>query len=311
MRNCYNDALSNGPILQKTFVAFLLLKGCLGTFIFPSLLKELSGHSKLYFLLQQLMIFLFLGSTFAPALTVYNMLEGFMHKFDWNMDDIMFVQPLCLFFNNVCYYLQYAFSFLQMLNYQAMICNPLSYQEYILPKNFFRRGAVVFIASLIIPAPLLSLLVVSVHTKNFNVLRWVLNVFHLTVFLVYRMIYSFSIVVIARKIKNALNESKRTRNGHDSNSSLFIVICIVPLINNFIYLAADIPYLVSPFYHSRSTCNDLFGYFSAQVCLPLMAGTYMVGSMLQCGSYLVYIPNLRISACKRAASFASRICTTK
>ena len=59
--------------------------------------------------------------------------------------------------------------------------------------------------------------------------------------------YTITLVFLAFKIRSSLISSRELRNG-TNNSPLFVVICVIPLINNVIYLGSDIPKMMMGYY---------------------------------------------------------------
>ena len=69
------------------------------------------------------------------------------------------------------------------------------------------------------------------------------SVYNAVVLILLRIGYTTILSMIAVKVRSSLAESRGVREGKN-NHPLFIAICIVPLINNILYLGSDIPQLI-------------------------------------------------------------------
>ena len=118
-------------------------------------------------------------------------------------------------------------------------------------------------------------------------------------FILIKITYTVILAIIACKIKNALNSSQNIRNQDKKNSipALFIIVCLIPLFNNFLNWCTDIPIILYNYYNkwSREAKYTEFNF----VHLPLSVSSYLLGSIIQCISYLIYFPKLRTGPCSK------------
>ena len=321
LNKCKEYMEKHTPILLKAFIPLLLFTFIIGCLILPILLKKLRGHSSAYFFLQQLFAILYLSLTFIPlylSLTFIPLI--FEHKITTKSSNsaeygmgfsrydyiIMILIPFLDFLKNVFHYQYYLFSLLLSLHYDSMICKPMLFKEYISLKNVLCRVLYSSILSILLSlddfiAFLNRAFILVPSGFRVKVIQNMIVIYSVKLVLI-KVAQTVALAIIACKIKNALNSSQNIRNQDrkDYIPALFIVVCLIPLFNTLLHWCSDIPIIFfknwishSLNYYLCDTTNLEFDYMH----LPLSVSSYLLGSILQCISYLISFPQLRTGPC--------------
>ena len=354
MGHCRRRERSNQPVLFKIFIPSFSVHVLIACVLLPLLLKNLRGHSKGFFIFQQVAVVLYLLFTFLESLIDLHMsfeppkMNEFKISYKLNLTTNVSLttnqsltlqnglQKLLNFasfakqsidqnnqipakfsymwdsLRNIFFYQQAMFSILQSLHYRAMICDSLHFEEY--RKTIFRRLIFVVTCSLFLSFPHLVFLGLElsrtepVATFEFvkRSYKQVMYLFDMTGMATMKVTSIVIMVFAAYSVKNALNQSEEIRDQRTDRSSLpplFIVVCLVPLFNNFLFLFGDVPRFILYLVHylvgkwKFSSCLDHNSFFSVNILLPLNFLVYCLGSLLQCFAFLYYFPNLRKTLC--------------
>ena len=122
-------------------------------------------------------------------------------------------------------------------------------------------------------------------------------IFSIVQFGILKVVYTVLLIIQTSKIKKSLCQSNALRNGTDNlhGMSLFIVVCIIPTVNNAVYLCSDLPQIVFTYIerNTKNGCDETLVNFSLRVQMPLIAVSYFFGSLLQCITYIIIFPKVR------------------
>ena len=202
------------------------------------------------------------------------------------------------------------FALLQILNYRAMICDPMKFQKYGQWENVTKRVILVLATSVFLSTPQLILLCLEFAGMS-HLVEFVDNILHkveISKMAIIRIVCIFFTVIIAKSIKKALVASREIRNEGDGvrqTPSLYVVVCLVPLFSNVLNFLGDISEAVAlaidtiwgDRYFFSEGCEQSLGYFRITVYMPLIFVTYLTGTVIQCCSYLLLFPKLRKNVC--------------
>ena len=283
--------------------------------LIPCLLHNMRGVSKAYLVLQQLSANVFLIKLVILMVPYRNKsrdLTSFVSGgYTWSFTE--FSENI----GNVCFYQQFFYSVLQSLNFYHMICKPLKFAEY--SKNWcvVCRVAFISIVSIVLNVPKLieSVMFKFASTWVFSQIESYLqvrrfnSVYNAVVLILLRIGYTTILSMIAVKVRSSLAESRGVREGKN-NHPLFIAICIVPLINNILYLGSDIPQLIRSYrditYSDMDRLNKFYADWRLFECrFILTTAVYLTAAVIQCSAYLLCFPQLRRCLCE---SFAKDNC---
>ena len=287
---------SESPALVKTFISFLTLGASLCCILVPILLQNLRGSPKTFLVLQQISSVLFVAFSFTSMEINNSSLTELTSK-EWGDDSafakLVTTQKICNFFAAFFLSQHFVFSILQSFNYYEMITNPLHFEEYAMVKKVVCRALVLSLVSVILCVDYL----IECVTSSKSVTR-ALHVFRLAKYPIVKFSYTSTLVFVAYKIRLSLTQSNSIR-GSTRLSSLFIAVCIIPLVNNVLFLGVEVPNTVIPFIFSRKDnlhgafCMSGMGHFARHIQMPLTISVFTLGSLMQCASFLAGFPKLR------------------
>ena len=299
INNCLEEW--KGPLILKIFLPSIIITFAIVCVSIPFLLQNLRGPSKGYFLLQQLTVLFFLLFLFLPAVKLHNILddENFRSK-----RAILMLMPLWHFFSSFFYYQHSMFILLQSFTYKTMICDSVNFNEYNDTKNVLVRVASsIALSTFLSMAHLLHLGLLFSGNYAAEALSFYTCIVDTTTMAVVKVVSMAYLMVVSCTIRNALRQSDEIRNQNQNTAfpPLFIVVCIIPIINNLLYIIADglraaTDVLNSHWWKQASsdfTCN---GHF-VHIILPFTASVYTIGSIFQSCSYLYFFPRLRKELC--------------
>ena len=126
------------------------------------------------------------------------------------------------------------------------------------------------------------------------------TIMRMVVFGIVKISYTIALLVIASKVQVALKKS-REMNGKNNGGSLFIIVCSVPLINNFLSLVYEIPSLLIPFLNWWDNKTQFHCSSSMVMSRPFYACVYFIVFSIQSISYLWYFPSIgkKLFVCKK------------
>ena len=341
MQYCSSGERGNQPVLLNIFIPCFCVHVLIACVLLPLLLKNLHGHSKGFFVFQQVAVVLYLLFTFLESLIDQNMsfspthppmptsaalttetelklvynLMNYLNNIKNVIDHIRKPAKFSYLWDslrNIFFYQQALFSILQSFYYKALICDSLNFAEY--RKNSMRRSIFAVLCSIFLSFPHLIFFGLELSRAevfddpNFvhRYYKQVLYLFDMTGMVIVKAMTIVIMVLVAYSVKRALNLSVEIRDQGTDRSSLpplFIVVCLVPLLNNFLFLFGDVPRFILYLVHylvgiwKYSGCLDHKSYFSVNIFLPLNFSVYCIGSLLQCSAFLFYFPNLRKKLC--------------
>ena len=288
--------------------------------LIPCLLKNLRGHSKVYLILQHLSANVFL-IMMATAITIETRPKDFISFAAGGYRAEAYIKITAIF-ENIFYYQQYSYSLLQSLNFYHMICNPLQYCEYTKPISVIKRVVVCLLFSFLLPLPsVLERMVVTFVSRN----NWSLDLDLVKDVIYFNRIYcgvvacllkvGYTVIlsIISVRVRSSLAESREIRNDEATISPLFVTVCLVPLVNNVLYLGSEIPRAIfdyrnnvhSDFKRDKVYYSDFKydeEYFDPdwrfyELTFILTASVYLMASVVQCSAYLICFPQLRRGLC--------------
>ena len=294
MTDCHDQEKLTAPDLIRKFLPLILLIIIFGLLLGPFYLKNLRGHSKIFMLLQQLSIILYLIITFLQLFWQDQIFLELSELSEVNSKkrhkSLLFVF-LLTFPKNIFYYQHYAFSALQAINYRQMICKPMHYQDYICTRNVIKRVLFSIILSILISIDILISWGIQfhglhIHSSKTTLIYKFLRASNVVIFSMFKIAYTGALIKIASKIIRSLRQSKEM-NGRNIGP-LFVVSCLIPLLNNFLYLSSEIPNKYLPFMNEimNEVCE------MAPLDLTVVVPTF-VAFAIQCTGYLLCFPALR------------------
>ena len=209
--------------------------------------------------------------------------------------------PIFNLLKRIFYLDHYLFSLLKLWNYKEMICNSLAYREYVAGGKTALRIFISLFTVVILCGEDLFQLGYMVDDGKINRSKHICDIISLVKFAILKVAYSAYIIFTAVVIRGQLKRSKNMRKHRESDqeSSLFVVTCLVPIVNNFLFVSLDMPSVVLTFLKTKAAsdkddmCHNGHRFFQNKIEIPLTTGVTMVTSFLQCGSYLLFFPRLR------------------
>ena len=296
IHNCRKTTFEERPTLLRTFLLFLSLGALLCCILVPVLLQNLRGSPRIFLVLQQISAVLFVVFSFIPMeINVSTLVE--LHSKPWGSEDpfpnSVLTQNICNFFAAFFLSQHFVFSILQSFNYHEMISNPLHFEEYAKVKKVLRRVMAMSLVSVVLCVDYLIDCVISEKSVS-----QALHIVRLAKYPIVKVLYTATLIFVAYKIRLSLKQSNSIR-GSTTLSSLFIAVCVVPLVNNVLFLGVEVPNAVIPFLFSREDnlhaafCTSGIGHFVRHIQMPLTISVFAMGSLMQCAAFLAGFPKLR------------------
>ena len=305
MVSCMIHADTNSSYLLKLSLPLTLLQLVVGCVIMPLFLQNIGGPSKMYMICTQVAVVLYLNCSLAALMITNHVREKILldssisiktYFEKYNLFTIKkVVEILKMFF----YYLHYAFTLLQCINYRKMICNPLHFADYIKRRNLCVR---------ILVALVLAALAMSDDIADTVLLSWSRNIYiihgHRKVLIyamceqsLFRVVFLVAMVKMAHDIRKSLRQGGRILDGPD-RMPVFIAVAIVPIINGFLCHAVETcMMLVNFFFNNYESCDDISEAIKNHVTVPILTAVHLIASLASCCTYLICFPKLRENPC--------------
>ena len=306
---CRNTTFIEQTSLVKTFSAFCALGALLGCVLVPILLQNLRGSPKVFLVLQQISAFLCVIFSFV-SLEISNSSLIELPSRDWSdtsaINSWLKTQKISNFWAAFFSSQHLSFSILQSLNYHEMITNPSHYEDYASIKRVVCRILALSLLSIISCVDFL----IECAPSSRHVL-YTLRIVRLVKYPIIKVSYTVTLIFVAYKIRKCLNQSNSVR-GSTTLSSLFMAACVIPLINNMLFLGTELPNIVIPYLFSRKQnlhatfCKSAVGHFARHIQMPLTISIYTMGSLIQCAAFLVCFPKLRENVFTKLWSFGKK-----
>ena len=309
VNQCYRFSGSNGNKLIQIFLPLILVNVIL-SIAMMCLLRRLQKEVKMYFVLQQITGAVFLLLAFLPSIieqlivSKNSVLELLPSYGESRMTRFL------IKFMEFCYFLQsffrhhgQTFMMMQLFNYQAMICDPMNFAQYKKGTKLAKRMALSCLISVVFSAhALIELILANLFTLNgtFLTMQYYVALLSFLDFFIFKIVVTVGLIVVSKKIKKSLDESRRVRQADQlvGIGGPFLCICVVPFVNNIISLGAEVPELIM-WGKKLSATNNLacsgMSDFSLNVYLPLTGSSMLLCSVLTTVSYWISFPNLRQS----------------
>ena len=329
----------DSDLLLHMILPIIVIKVIVSCILVPFLLKNLHGHTKLYNFLQQFSADLYSLTLIVPFILRFdNLNENDSHKI--YIANVTYFSKYCFSIfsttlGSIFFYLHYAFSLLQSLNYYHMICDSLKFKDYSLKVNVMKRIAACLSLCFIFATHHVVRCGASFSysatleywvefggsekirkkqaTTYDNVLSFT-SVFEAVQLVLLKIVYTTILTVIALRIRSSLHQSSQMRNGpgrNTTNRALFFTICVVPMINNFLFLISDVSKIILTFNDADwltdsniddlsmwDSCSILFDHYRYQVHFPLTVTILLLGGLINCSAYLYSFSQLRQGFCK-------------
>ena len=306
---------SRWRILWTSF-SLIILTFIVTCVIVPFLLKNLHGQGKMYLILQQFTTIIYMALNFLThkvELEWFGMENSILYLSGYKRllslgTTVAFVSSAV---GEVFYYQQYAFSILHSLTYYNMICHTLQFESYSQRVNVVKRIVISFFLSIILSSHNFVVMAAYFLTNTFNIesfefKNWQIpesvndfySIYGKAQFVLYKCVYTIFLLVLAYRIKKALDQSGAMRNGNSFNA-LFTPVCLIPLFNNVFYLCWDIPSLIIKYQKEAFSkrCESDWDNYRLIYHYPLMAFVFSMGSLLQSFIYLRNFSSLRKGLC--------------
>ena len=329
MNGCNRKYQHFGAKIQMIVIPVILAKVLISSVLIPCLLKNLHGHSKIYYLLQQLSIDIYLITIFLPLVVSYQHMkpETGAEIFYSAFKDLSFYASDALSravsaLGTVFFYTQYAFVLLQSMNYYHMICNPLNFREYSTNANAIKRSLVSLAFCLLLSAPgwvrcwpsyATTIYISNSDMQDNIILNPILkscSIFEVVETGLLKCIYTLILIIMGVKIKSSINQSNDLRSQNDK-SGLFFVVCLMPIFNNVLDLASVVSKTIVILYEGSlgyegmftpvsfdSSCETKRDDYLLHIHLPLTASVFLLASFIHCATYLFCFSKLRQGLCK-------------
>ena len=289
----------------------------LGCVVVPLLLQNLRGTPKVFLLLQQLCAVAYVTLCFfSLRLTVGVLTDKFgfnVYHMDFDKERIGIIslqQRLMGLFALFFAYQHLGYSLLQSLHYHAMIADPLSFEKYGRVKKVIFRVLIMTLLSAALACERTVEMTVplfnedrDIREEERNRAEYILKIFRIVKYSVVKVVYTAVLIVVAYKIWQSMEQSRNLR-GSNQISPLFVAICVIPIVNDFVYLIAELPEAILPLVIQEGDvklleafCTTWLGHFVRHVQLPLTISIYTFASVLQCAGFLACFPKLREGAC--------------
>ena len=314
--------------IQMIVIPIILAKVLISSVLVLCLLKNLHGHSKIYYLLQQLSIDIYLITIFLPLVVSYqDMKPETGGEIFYSAKDLSFYASDALSravsaLGTVFFYTQYAFVLLQFMNYYHMICNPLNFREYSTNANAIKRSFVSLAFCLLLSAPgwvrcwpsyATTIYISNSDMQDYIILNPILkscSIFEVVETGLLKCIYTLILIIMGVKVKSSINQSNDLRS-HNDKSGLFFVVCLMPIFNNVLDLASVVSKTIVILYEGSlgyegmftpvsfdSSCETKRDDYLLHIHLPLTASVFLLASFIHCATYLFCFSKLRQGLCK-------------
>ena len=306
-------------------IPIILAKLAISCAVVPFLLKNLHGHSKIYFVLQQMsgdsyLITLFVSSYIETWMLDTDELVGVLATFQkiFTYDTIIYAASSL---GTIFFYLQYAFSLLQCLNYYHMICDSLRFAEYSDNGKAMKRVICFLGLSTVLSAHSWVRCGATLFTNVgglsedgkfdrislcFDTIFLFHAIFDAVEVSVLKFIYTFILIKLSIQIKSSLAHSSEMSNRRNV-PTIFIVSCLVPLVTNILYVISDVLKILASFYEipnfnmssaeSIGSCEDEWTSYRTNIHLPITASVFLLACIIHCTTYLLCFSRLRKGIC--------------
>ena len=306
VNQCYKFSGSNGNKLIHIFLPLILVNVIL-SIIMMCILRRLQKEVKMYFVLQQItgavfLLFAFLPSIIEQLVMSRNSVLELLPSYAESRSLMTFVE-FCYFLKSLLRHQTQTFMMMQLFNYQVMICDPMNFAQYKKGSELAKRMALSFFISVVFSSHSLVesiLTVVFTLNETFMTIRYYVALLSFLDFVVFKIVVTVALIVVSKKIKKSLDESRRARQPNKvvGIGGPFLCICVVPFANNILSLVAEVPELIM-WGKKLSATNNLvcsgMSDFSLNVYLPLTGSSILLCSVLTTVSYWISFPNLRQS----------------
>ena len=276
----------------------------LGTILIPFLLRDLHGLSKTYLFMQNLCAFLTVFFKFIINVLIIG--EKFYSINFANVSlyyarkGIFKLHEICTFISSIFLYEFYALSVLQCLNYGALICHPLDYQEYSKLERVTVRiigsliGAIILNLDEMVGVTIAAIVAKSFRLQNIQIVRRVLSVIGIVKHGLLRVAYTGIIFNTMCKVKKVIVELEKVRNV-DNMKNILILISYVPLGINFLLFIDEIMTMTMTLMQNWNPkrCDHFYVNLERNVVPLLTLNTYTLCAVIHCAAYLVLFPNIR------------------
>ena len=310
--NCFKRRRESRNSIIIPCVTMMCLCAGLSISILPLLARNLKGPRRIFTILQQICMVLYLS-----ILMVSQLLFKENNDFDaaskiLNGEYYLFklTKILLTLFQEFLYIYYYFLSLMQSIDVHVMICNSFKYESFSLAKNVIKMILIGALVSFVLCGDAVAIAIFStyqlvhfydfsMYTKFYRGIGWFLFV----KICIIKICYTIAVVKIGHSVKSKLLTSLQLANRSDraqvyQSLSIFVYI---PLIVNLILIGHDvIHFILPPFtFNEANRCKPENLLDDTMAMLNLSAGFFSLASFSHIFGYLILFPKLRKAfACK-------------
>ena len=309
------------------------ISALVGLYFLPLLIAHLDRQRRVYLVIQQICITLYMILEGAPFLFFSEVtlgslihLNSYIKSSNYHRKDVIdyhiytLLPEILRLFGDFFYSIYYLFSILHTYDVMMMVCQPLNYADFSKWKNITRRILMGSFCCLLLAFDNFVIILTRIwysyfkanHTPEYffwqNDILMGSHIFRFVKILVIKLGYAWTNTTLFFSVRKCLNESAQLSKSYRAKSQKNLLYFIrIPFLINIIFLGHDVPGKVDAILHHyyagtehRCSTNFLrkdimFGL--STVALTMGSFTYYVG-------YVLFFPKIRkafLLPCKRDA----------
>ena len=308
MHECHEVVKTQTEISGEVFLPLLMGIIVLSTILIVLLLRDLHGLSKTYLFLQNFCAALYVffkfvmnalidgkySETLALDVSKTGASDGIYHRAGFR--ESLRLREITVFISSIFKYEFYAFTILHTLNYKALVCEPLQYQQYSDVKRVVGRIFFSLIMAFFFSLKDLVDLVLASQFSHPNVQLALkcLAVYDIVKHVLFKAVYFGILWNTTLQIKKVMVDLEKVRNV-DYMEKILILISYVPLCTSLLLFVDEIITTVVSMLQTFNPkrCDFFFVNLEKNVSPLLTLVTHTVCAIIHCLAYVVLFPNIR------------------
>ena len=312
--------------VMVTSIPLLTISLISGIFFLLVLLRSFQGIRKLFIVMQQICIIVFLSIQLFQSLTFHSFSETdtnsdftrvgkFLYSIaqkdhldlakDMSIGSI--VKIIMEVVKNFAYYEYYFATMLHSVDLYVMICNPLNYDTFRETGNVMKivaiGSAICFIANcerlaeLFVHIIFPDIIADEIEQNYFfkQSLRQGIDIFNIVKYVLLKLIFSVAVAKMAVLTRTGLRQSAKMSNNKTKQSThhrLFI-FSLVPLFMSIFYTVSEVFLIIHPILKTENNECTKHWFYREGIQFSISATLFMIGSFLFNGCFFLLFPKVR------------------
>ena len=297
MFECHEVIKTQTEISGEVFLPLLMGIIMLSTILIVLLLRDLHGLSKTYLFLQNFCAALYVFFKFIiKSLMDGQKIGALAGVTKTGFSESLRLREITVFISSIFKYEFYAFTILHTLNYKALVCEPLQYQQYSDVKRVVGRIFFSLIMAFFLSLKDLVDLVLASQFSHPNVQLALkcLAVYDIVKHVLFKAVYIGILWNTTLQVKKVMVDLEKVRNV-DYMKKILILISYVPLCTSLLLFVDEIITTVVSTLQTFNPkrCDFFFVNLEKNVSPLLTLVTHTVCAIIHCLAYVVLFPNIR------------------